>query len=60
MMTEVTPEEFEKHMEDIYDTYYTDPEVCHTLMDEFMADTLKSLGYNKGIEIFDESVKWYS
>ena len=56
----ITPEEFEKNMKEIFEKHGDDPEICHDIMDELLAETLRSLGYNKGIEIFDKAERWYS
>lgn len=37
-----------------------DPEKYHIKMDELMADLLRDLGYEKGIDIFDKVTLWYA
>ena len=37
-----------------------DPELNHISADELMCDLLCSLGYDEGVEIFKNMMKWYS
>lgn len=55
---EMTPEEFYKQMLMIAEL--DDVEKRHDEMDALMASTLESLGYEKGIEIFRNTYKWYA
>lgn len=57
----MTPEEFEKKMIEIKEEYEEhDEEECHILMDELMEDVLRSLGYAKGMNVFNDTRKWYA
>ena len=57
----MTPDEFYKRMADIYgDSDYYDIEEGHLRADELICDVLKSLGYEKGIELFENADKWYA
>ena len=62
----ITPEEFERRMQDAYDKY-SDPEFriydieeVHSEMDDILMETLESLGYEDGITIFRKTPKWYA
>lgn len=54
-----TSEEFEAEMQIISDQNM-DPELTHMAMDKLMCDILKELGYDKGVEIFEWTTKYYS
>ena len=53
-------ESFAEQMRVIRYNYQDDEEICHALMDDLMCETLRSLGYEKGIDIFEETPKWYA
>lgn len=55
----MTPEEFWLKMCTIQ-TKHHNPEIIHIEMDELMCELLMQLGYNKGIEVFNNAEKWYS
>lgn len=57
------PDEFERKMLEIKDKYYeaeTDEELCHEKMDELICALLRKLGYGKGVDIFEDTPKWYA
>ena len=64
----LTPEEFTKAMNDISDKLanppkyrpYYDEEDAHMEMDDLMLDLLRSLGYGDGVDIFENTNKWYA
>ena len=63
----MTPEEFAKAMKKASDNLndptghpYYDEEDAHSEMDGIMADLLRQLGYGEGIDIFENTNKWYS
>ena len=62
----MTPEEFAKKMKKISDNLkyqndvYYDEEDAHMQMDDLMSDLLRQLGYGEGIDIFDNTSKWYA
>lgn len=64
----LTPEEFTKAMKDISDKLanppkyrpYYDEEDAHMEMDDLMLDLLRSLGYGDGVDIFENTNKWYA
>lgn len=62
----ITPAEFEDRMREIkeavdrHDHVTYDEESGHFAADHLMCTVLKSLGYVKGVEIFEQLDKWYS
>lgn len=56
----MTPEEFFKKMRQLYNEKMIDPEMRHILADKLMADCLRSLGYELGVEVFEAMTRWYS
>lgn len=61
--TPMTPEEFKQAMTDAYRYWWEaehDEEYVHHNMDDIMCDLLRSLGYGEGIDIFENTPKWYS
>lgn len=62
----MAPEEFAKKMKKISDNLkyqndaYYDEEDAHMQMDDLMSDLLRQLGYGEGIDIFENTNKWYS
>ena len=64
----MTTEEFAKAMKDISDKLdhppkddpYYDEERAHMEMDGLMADLLRQIGYGEGIDIFENTYKWYT
>ena len=55
----MTPEEFYDKMVSLR-VDDGDVEMSHSNMDELMAQVLTSLGYGKGIDVWDSSSKWYA
>ena len=53
-------EHFTERMSAIRLEFEDDEEVCHEKMDELMCDTLRNLGYEEGVDIFEKTPKWYS
>lgn len=56
----LTPEDFEETMLFISANFGDDKERVHKYMDSLMEDTLIALGYEKGVEIFKRTPKWYA
>ncbi len=56
----MTQEEFYLKMATILTTYENSPETAHIEMDKLMCELLCELGYEKGVEVFRKSEKWYS
>lgn len=52
-------EQFKQNMQYVCD-YYSDIEIRHCEMDRLMAQTLRDLGYGEGVDIFDNTSKWYA
>ena len=57
----ITPEEFAKRMQGIKELYsdFHDTDERHVAMDDLMCELLRELGYGDGIDIFDNTSKWY-
>jgi len=59
-----TPAEFAEQMRYIQrkgsDDNSNDIEFVHIAMDNAMADLLESLGYSEGVQVFQDTYKWYS
>ena len=53
-------DEFNTQMRIIAEKYSDDPESSHYWMDKLMCETLRKLGFDEGIDIFEESARWYS
>ena len=61
----ISPDEFKKKMKAIkikVDAGFLilDKEEAHVQMDDLMCEVLSSLGYEEGIEIFQNTGKWYA
>lgn len=55
----MTPEEFWFKMCTL-NTIYDNEEDTHIAMDKLICDLLCELGYEKGVEVFKRTPKWYS
>ncbi len=55
----ITTERFEKMMREIVERDLH-PEDQHLEMDALMCETLRQLGYGKGVDIFENTEKWYA
>lgn len=61
----MTPEKFAEEMGKIRtqldeDEIYHDEEDCHIKMDDLMMSILRALGYGEGIDIYENTPKWYA
>lgn len=56
----MNPQEFYKRMLDLKNDFAGDEEAVHTCMDNLMCELLSILGYGDGIEVFNETNKWYA
>lgn len=56
----MSPENFEMKMKELVDRHGSDREALHSDMDDLMCQVLKEHGYVAGVEIFENSDKWYS
>lgn len=54
-----TPEEFYEKMLEIKELN-DNPERVHIYFDEYICDVLKSYGFHKGVEVFENTEIWYS
>lgn len=52
-------DEFNKKMKYISENQWH-TEDAHIEMDDVMCDTLRKLGFEKGIDIFEHTERWYS
>ncbi len=58
-----TPEEFYETLKSIKENYLdkqNDLEECHIMMDLYILETLESLGYKKGTNLFRQTPKWFA
>ena len=53
-------EHFAERMRAIRLEYEDDEEVCHRKMDDLMCTTLRTLGYEEGVDIFLDTPKYYA
>lgn len=51
---------FAERMREIASQYADDKEVCHEEMDKLMCETLRNVGYGKGVDIFENTDKWWA
>ncbi len=58
----MTPEEFEKKMKEISENEYykNNLQYWHEEADEQLCNLLRSLGYGKGVDLFEQHNKWYA
>ena len=56
----MTPNEFFEQMKMIADRCGDDKEALHYSMDRLMCILLRELGYEKGVEFFEDTPKWYA
>lgn len=56
----MNPEEFYKQMLYLKNNFSRDKEAVHMYMDDLMCELLSMLGYGDGIEVFNETNKWYA
>lgn len=54
----MTAEQFRYKMECL--SKMDDVEVCHERMDELMCELLRDIGYKDGVDIFENTSKWYA
>ena len=52
-------DDFKMKMRDLSESDMTEDDK-HVAMDQLMCDTLRSLGFETGVEIFENTYKWYS
>ena len=58
----MNPKEFADKMKELSERNTGSSDICfnHMDMDDLMCEVLKSLGYNEGVEIFENTHKWYA
>ena len=56
----MTPEEFVEQIKTALDKYYDDIELSHARTDEIMEEALISLGYEEGVELIRNTMRWYA
>lgn len=54
----MSPKEFAEAMRQIDQD--CDVEIGHSRADDLMCAILRELGYEEGVNVFDEMVKWYA
>lgn len=59
MFTMITAAEFEQKMKEISEIKY-DYQGRHIEADKLLCETLKSLGYDAGVKIYERIGKWYA
>lgn len=55
-----TPREFRREMEVIKATHEDDEELMHIKMDDVMCRVLYELGYGEGVNVFEQTKKYYA
>jgi hypothetical protein len=65
MLETISEEEFYEAMKKISEKLhengiYCDKEAAHVAMDELMCELLTMLGYNRAVQIFRDTPKWYA
>ena len=55
----MSPEEFKQKMLEFEADNYKDIEEIHSKMDDLMCEVLSMLGYGDGVEVFQNTEKWY-
>jgi hypothetical protein len=58
MIMPMTPAEFLHRMKTL--PHADNPEYAHIEADELMCEALRSLGYGKGVDIFENMETWYA
>jgi hypothetical protein len=56
----MTPEEFAKRMQAIYDRPHGDEEIKHAAADDLLCQVLRELGYDAGVDIFENDPRGYA
>lgn len=60
VITQDIIDSFTAAMREAYRAYGDDEERVHGVMDGIMCETLDRLGFTEGVEIFNETPKWYA
>ena len=56
----ITPKTFTRRINRIQKEYEGDKETRHCRLDDMLCETLRLLGYGKGVDVFENTDKWYS
>ena len=56
----MTPQQFKEAMQKIHDEQAGDCEMCHASMDALLCKVLRQLGYHQGVDVFEDTGKWYA
>lgn len=56
----MTPEEFAEKIKAAINKYGNDAESMHEVTDEIMEEALMSLGYEEGVELIRNTMRWYA
>lgn len=54
----MNPEEFALMADKIAKDCQGDPEMSHSNLDDLMAKVLRELGYGKGVDIIESTIRW--
>ena len=55
-----SPDDFARRMRNVAKQFPDDPERQHILMDNLMCTLLTRLGYTEGVEVFNNTHRWYA
>jgi hypothetical protein len=56
----ITPDEFYARMTELQRDKGGDLEAWHSLADNLMCDLLRQLGYDRGVDVYMASERWYA
>lgn len=56
----MTPDEFYRRMRRIMQSAWEDRERAHAEGDDLMCELLTQLGYDRGVQVFRNTEKWYA
>ncbi len=59
-MKQMKPKDFAFRMNALRELLKGDLEVRHAKMDDFLCETLHTLGYGEGVEIFKDTEMWHA
>lgn len=55
-----TPEQAAEYAQKLVKEYGADKEAVHGYLDDLLCSVLRELGYEKLVEIFENTEKWYA
>ena len=56
----IRPEQFAKDMQEIIDEHSFSAEVSHHKFDNYVCDLLREWGFGEGVDIIENSTRWYA